>query len=251
MHLILTGATGLVGSSVLDAMLKTKTITKISILSRRPVQMATDVNDPRVNIIIHKEFSSYPPEVIRELAGAKGCVWALGISQNSVGAEEYVRITKDYALKAASAFAELGGVEEPFRFVYVSGEGATQSPGRFTATYGRVKGETEVLLGELPERIPTLRVVSARPGWVDPADHESITKYVPDPGAMLRLGQAVLGPPIRMFIKSQHSPTPVLGEFLRDLAMGTLDGKIEGRGAFRLGGSWVVGNVGIRRMMGV
>ncbi|KAJ3500472.1 hypothetical protein NM208_g17136 [Fusarium decemcellulare] len=68
MHVILTGATGLVGSGVLDAMLKAKDITKISILSRRPVQMAIDNKDPRVNIIIHKDFNSYEPETLSQLA---------------------------------------------------------------------------------------------------------------------------------------------------------------------------------------
>jgi hypothetical protein len=94
MHLILTGATGLVGSGVLDAMIKTKDITKISILSRRPVQMAEDVKDPRINVIIHKDFTSYPPAVLDQLSDATGCVWALGISQMQVS-KEYVFVPID------------------------------------------------------------------------------------------------------------------------------------------------------------
>lgn len=85
MHLILTGATGLVGSGVLDAMLKSKEITKISILSRRPVPLAA--NDPRANVIIHKDFENYEPELLNKLQGANGVVWALGISQLKVTKE--------------------------------------------------------------------------------------------------------------------------------------------------------------------
>ena len=85
MHLILTGATGLVGSSVLDAMLKSKDITKISILSRRPVPLAE--KNPKVNTIIHKDFSNYEPHVLEQLQGANGVVWALGISQLKVTPE--------------------------------------------------------------------------------------------------------------------------------------------------------------------
>ena len=44
MHLILTGATGLVGSGVLDAMLKMKDVTKISIIGRRSVAMADKIS---------------------------------------------------------------------------------------------------------------------------------------------------------------------------------------------------------------
>ncbi|KAM5354290.1 hypothetical protein ACJ41O_000940 [Fusarium nematophilum] len=257
MHLILTGATGLVGSSVLDAMLKTKDITKISILTRRPVQMATDAQDPRVNVVIHKDFASYPPETLRQLAGARGCVWALGISQNKVGKEDYVRITKDYALEAAKAFATLPegqgeGEEEPFRFVYVSGEGATQNPGMFSPIFARVKGETETALGEMTAKMPNrLQADSARPAFVDAAGHEAIQKYIPDPGMVFKASMAVLAPPMRAFYKSGWSPTPMLGEFLTKLAMGKVDSQIEGPGAFRLGGSWVVGNAGIRRVMGL
>lgn len=85
MHLILTGATGLVGSGVVDAMLKSKEITKISILSRRPVPLAA--NDPRANVIIHKDFENYEPELLNKLQGANGVVWALGISQLKVTKE--------------------------------------------------------------------------------------------------------------------------------------------------------------------
>ncbi|CCC12661.1 hypothetical protein SMACR_05622 [Sordaria macrospora] len=62
MHLILTGATGLVGSAVLDAMIKTKDITKISIISRRPVKMVEDAKDHRINVILHKDFEKYDSE---------------------------------------------------------------------------------------------------------------------------------------------------------------------------------------------
>lgn len=87
MHLILAGATGLVGSSVLDAMLKTTSITKISILSRRPVPMADDAKDPRVRVIMQKQFDSYEPEVLDQLKDADGCVWALGTSTTNVNQE--------------------------------------------------------------------------------------------------------------------------------------------------------------------
>ena len=87
MHLILTGATGLVGSATLDAMIKMKEVTKISVISRRPVKMAEDAADPRVNVILHKDFEKYDQELLDKLHGATGCVWALGISQTAVSKE--------------------------------------------------------------------------------------------------------------------------------------------------------------------
>lgn len=61
---------------MLDAMIKMKDVTKISILSRRPVQMAEDAKDPRINVIIHKDFAKYDSAVLDQLKGARGCVWA-------------------------------------------------------------------------------------------------------------------------------------------------------------------------------
>jgi NAD dependent epimerase/dehydratase family enzyme len=83
MHLILTGATGLVGAGTLHAMLTSPAVTKISILSRRAVKMAEELDQSsKVDVIIHKNFKEYSPEVLERLKGAEGCVWALGVSQN-------------------------------------------------------------------------------------------------------------------------------------------------------------------------
>lgn len=84
MHLLLTGATGLVGSAVLQTMLTTPSITKITILSRRPVPQAEAAKSPKVHTIIHKDFASYPPSVMEDLKDVEGVVWALGISSTLV-----------------------------------------------------------------------------------------------------------------------------------------------------------------------
>lgn len=83
MHLILTGATGLIGTAVLDVMIRTKDVTKISVITRRPIKFTDD----RINVILHKDFTSYDDELLGKLQGAQGCVWALGISQAQVGKE--------------------------------------------------------------------------------------------------------------------------------------------------------------------
>jgi hypothetical protein len=85
MHLILTGATGLVNSACLQAMLTTEAVTAVTVLSRRPVRMAE--GHEKVRVILHQDFSSYPPGLLEKLKGAEGCVWALGVSQNEVPSE--------------------------------------------------------------------------------------------------------------------------------------------------------------------
>ena len=85
MHLILTGATGLVGTSVLDNMLAQESISRISILSRRPVKMAD--GHAKAKVIIHTDFNNYDQVLLEDLKDAQGCVWALGESQNTVSKE--------------------------------------------------------------------------------------------------------------------------------------------------------------------
>ncbi|KAJ5979587.1 hypothetical protein N7481_006885 [Penicillium waksmanii] len=231
MHLILTGATGLVGSGVLDAMLQNSAISRISILSRRPVKMAEDAKDPRVHVITHKDFETYQPELLEQLKDADGCVWALGISQNSVDKEQYVKITKDYALAAANAFSTLKPANPPFPI-------------------HPLKGETESLLGDISAKHPgTFQVDSVRPAGVDPTGHDAIKPYLPDQGFLYKAMGVVLMPIIKNFYKSFHSPTPELGSFLTQLAMGKMDSKMQGPGVFRLGGGYVVENKAVRRMM--
>ncbi|KAH8591233.1 hypothetical protein B0O99DRAFT_578946 [Bisporella sp. PMI_857] len=241
-HLILTGGTGLVGSAVLHHMLNNPAIHQISILARGPVRQAE--GHGKAKVIIHKDFTQYPKSLLDELSGAQGVVWAQGISQNAVTKEEYVKITYDYPIAAAKAFATLNS-PKPFRFVYVSGEGATTAPGPLTMFFGRIKGQTEAALLSLsksPEHA-LLRPYSLRPGGVDARDHPEIRDFVPALGiaksglmALLRLRGSII------------SPTRELGCVLTELALG--DGEaLSGVGVD--GEGRTVSNVGFRRMAGL
>jgi hypothetical protein len=79
---------------------------------------------PNVTVIQHDDFLSYSPELLERLKGAEGCVWAQGISVTQVDKKEYEKITVDFPLAAAKAFATLSN---RFKFVYVSGEGVSTS----------------------------------------------------------------------------------------------------------------------------
>ena len=85
MHLILTGATGLIGSAVLHNMINSSNVTAVSILSRKPVPQAE--GHEKVKVIIHKDFNTYPSDILAQLKGAEGCVWAQGISVTQVTKE--------------------------------------------------------------------------------------------------------------------------------------------------------------------
>ncbi|MCJ1378440.1 hypothetical protein MMC17_001539 [Xylographa soralifera] len=243
MHLILTGATGLVGSACLQQMLIEKRVTKISILSRRPVPMAS--GHPKVQVILHTDFSVYEPNVLAKLEGAEGCVWAQGTGSNNVSKSKYTEITIDYPLAAAKAFSSLAS---PFKFVYVSGEGATNSPGMLTPYYGVVKGRAEVALLKLHEDNPEFRPFSVRPAVVDPSAHPEIRSFIPKLPLWKSTITVGLVPVLNNMWKNGISPTADLGRYLTELAMG--DGeRLKGEGVE--GGGRIVNNRGFRRLAGI
>jgi hypothetical protein len=114
MHIILTGATGKIGSHILLFLLSTPSISKISILSRREIDLARlvsfasnitgvgddggytmaggskgmEIDTSKVDIILHTDYTQYGPELIGRLRGAEACVWAQGVSRADVGSEE-------------------------------------------------------------------------------------------------------------------------------------------------------------------
>lgn len=132
-HLILTGATGLVGSAVLVNLIARPAteVSKVTILGRREHPLVKD--NPRFESIVHKDFNTYDAELLERMKGASGVIWAQGISITAVPRDEYLKITIDYPLAAAKSFASLS---DTLRFVYVSGDGgfsrATREIGSLT-----------------------------------------------------------------------------------------------------------------------
>ncbi|KAE8355674.1 hypothetical protein BDV28DRAFT_26880 [Aspergillus coremiiformis] len=250
MHLILTGATGLVGSAALNHILSLPPgqISRLSILSRKPVPIPK--NRPEITVINHQDFNEYSPELLSTLKPADGCIWALGISQTQASKDEYIKITKDYPLAAAKAFSQLSA--DSFNFVYVSGEGATQSPGIWTPFFGRVKGECESALIDLSSTSPSLKPYSVRPGFVDAAgDPQTLASVRMRPGYSSFGNQVLLrtlGPVARQFYAEGVSPTKELGRFLTELASG--NGRpLAGEGVG--GGGWIVSNRAFREAVGL
>ena len=74
MKVIVTGATGNAGGGMVKACLANERITKVLILTRRNV--ASDIEShPKVEVIMHDDFSTYPDELMQRLEGAEACLW--------------------------------------------------------------------------------------------------------------------------------------------------------------------------------
>ncbi|KAF2876137.1 hypothetical protein BDV95DRAFT_483417 [Massariosphaeria phaeospora] len=242
MHLILTGATGLVGAAVLQNMLAMESVSRISILSRRPVKMA-EGHEAKAKVYIHNDYKSYDKALLEELKDAQGVVWAQGVSQNDVTKEEYHEITHEYPVAAAKAFATLHP-SEPFTFVYVSGEGATQTPGVFTAQFGRVKGQAEQALFDLAKATPNLRVYNVRPAAVDWRQHPEIHPFMPSQAAYKKMALSS----ISLVYQSFTTPTRQMGRAMAELAMSRGE-PLQGSD-IQMEGT-LVSNVALRRLGGL
>lgn len=112
MKVILSGATGFIGGNVLKRLLRIPSITSIVALSRRNLE----ISDPKLQVVILKDFLTYDEETLAQLRGAEACIWCLGKATS--GREVHM----DYTMAAANAFAEkLLDEGRSMRFVYLSG----------------------------------------------------------------------------------------------------------------------------------
>lgn len=167
---------------------------------------------PKAKVYIHSNYSAYPDQLLSELKGAHGCVWAQGISQNAVAKDEYVRITHDYPIAAAEAMSSLS---DNFNFVYVSGEGADPTE-KSRTFFGKIKGRTETALLALSSPHPSLNVFNVRPAYVDPTQSS-----IPTDRKRKWYERSVdfLAPVMRTVIPSMVIPSDKLGEYLVKLAL--------------------------------
>ncbi|KAI4187979.1 MAG: hypothetical protein L6R41_002444 [Letrouitia leprolyta] len=125
MKTILTGATGLIGSEVLNTAILHPSITSIIVLSRKQLP----IKDPKLTVIVQNDFLTYPDEVLGACAGAEACVWSLGMNgmnRSRDAEEEYRKVNIDYTITAARTFAgrlapSLGGGKK-FRLMELQGE---------------------------------------------------------------------------------------------------------------------------------
>lgn len=129
---------------------------------------------------------------------------------------------------------------------------ATQTPGRLTPLFGRVKGQCEAALIDLSKKYSSLRPYSVRPAYVDAAQDPKVLELIrqrPDQQTWTKKSlHTLIGPIMRNMVTKSHSPTPYLGKFLTDIAKG--DGKpLTGEGIS--GEGWIISNTAFRRLVGL
>ena len=104
-------------------------VTHITVLSRRPLPDYVPASDKVQEVIVLDDFLEYPPDVAARLAEHDACIWSLGGSSRGHTEESYTVFTVGYVKAFVDALqrgiaSESRPENDPFRFVFVSGEGA-------------------------------------------------------------------------------------------------------------------------------
>jgi uncharacterized protein YbjT (DUF2867 family) len=172
---VVLGATGAIGSELVRQCLLDGRFSTVTAVTRR----AVDGADARLRVHVHRDFLDFAP-LVDELAAARACFCALGVSSVSVrDPEQYRRVTLEIPLRFARALA---AASPAARLHFVS---SRETDPRSRRRHVRVKGETEAALREVLGD----RLVAYRPGYVHPVTPRAVRAwqdYVLGPFVFLR-----------------------------------------------------------------
>lgn len=170
MKLLLFGATGSVGNSVLDACLAASIVDEVRALTRRALMNTSS----KLRTYVHKDFLNYAT-VEEAFRGIDACLFCLGISATQVSKEDYRRISYSFPLAAAQM---LKSCSPAAAFHFISGKG-TNANSRML--WARVKAQTERDLIEL------IGADCWRPAFIDAPPSPSLPKLYAVAYPVLRL----------------------------------------------------------------
>jgi hypothetical protein len=155
LKVVLFGATGMIGSGVLQSCLEEADVSAVLVVGRS----SCGVQHPKLQEILHKDFYDYSA-IESRFAGYNACLFPLGVTSVGMNEADYSRVTYDLTLAAAEAMLR----QSPgCSFCYVSGQN-TDSSEKGGVMWARVKGRIENKLLSMPFQ----PAVMFRPGGIQP-----------------------------------------------------------------------------------
>jgi uncharacterized protein YbjT (DUF2867 family) len=155
MKILIFGATGMVGQSVLRECLTASDVTHVVAVGRT----STGTTHPRLTEVLTPDLMDLN-SLSTQLTPFDACFFCLGVSSVGMSEPDYTRITYDLTLNAARTLLRLNS---QMTFVYVSGA-STDSSGQGKSMWARVKGRTENALIALGFKAAYM----FRPGVIQP-----------------------------------------------------------------------------------
>lgn len=154
-NVIITGATGMIGESVLDQCLKHPNINKVLVISRRSM----GITHPRLTEKVIEDITDIS-SLNSLLTDYNACFFCIGVSSIGMDEARFTRLTYSLTMDFATS---LSSINPAMTFCYISGAG-TDSSERGRVMWARVKGKTENDLLKLSFK----RVYNFRPGALIP-----------------------------------------------------------------------------------
>ncbi|PQE21578.1 nucleoside-diphosphate-sugar epimerase protein [Rutstroemia sp. NJR-2017a WRK4] len=159
MKVLLTGTSGFIGRETLRQLLLTTIVTRVLVLSRRPLS-DIEALDKRIEVFVLENFNEYPDELKRKLADVDAVIWALGGSAtNPTPAGKCQEVEMEYPVTAVRevlrAKEATRGLNGKVRFLFVSGILSVKDQKKrlwFLEEGRRARGLAEIKLFEVAEK---------------------------------------------------------------------------------------------------
>src|SRR5580700_9855750 len=156
-HLLIVGATGMVGGYALRDALEQPAVGCVTSIGRRKLGLS----HAKLKEVLHQDFADCSP-LAEALTGQGAAVFCLGVYTGAVSDAQLRTITVDYTVEFARVFH---GSSPSATFSFLSGSGADPT-GRSRIPFARYKGEAENAL--LEAGFP--RVYIFRPAYIYPVE---------------------------------------------------------------------------------
>ena len=147
LKVIFVGASGMVGSAVMEECLANPAVSKILSLGRS----SCGRQHPKLEELIHPDMYDLKP-VAEKLKGYNACFFTVGVTSAGLNETDYSRLTFDLTKAVAETLLPLN---PDLAVVFVSGAGS-DSTEKGKIMWARVKGSAENLLLKMPFRSVTI-----------------------------------------------------------------------------------------------
>jgi uncharacterized protein YbjT (DUF2867 family) len=198
-HLVLVGATGMVGGYALRYALEHPAVERVTAIGRRTL----GISHSKLNEILHPNFGDCSA-LAEPLSHQDAAIFCLGAYTGAVPDAEFRTITVDYTVEFARVFHTSSPDAE---FVFLSGRGADPT-GKSRIAFARYKGEAENAL--LAAGFHAVYIF--RPAYIYPV------KSRKEPNLGYRLLRAIY-PVFRMLFPSQVIRADDLARVMVDVAV--------------------------------
>jgi uncharacterized protein YbjT (DUF2867 family) len=197
-NILITGATGMIGSLVLSECLKRTDVQRVTLLARKP----SGTKDPKVVEVIVPNMLDLS-QTAHAFADQHVAFYCLGAYTGSLPKDEFRKVTVDYTV----AFAKMLRAQSPQAAVcFLSGDGADRTE-KSRMQFARDKGAAENAL--FAAGFP--RVHSFRPGYIYPVTPR------PEPNAMYRIMRALYKPVLSWAMANNSIPSTDLARAMVDV----------------------------------